>query len=183
MTDDFLSMREVIYRRFKKIAEGNLTEEESNNNGDESFGSKPDLIIIDGGKGQLSSAVKVLEDLQIKDQNIIGLAKRLEKIFFPNESIPHNIPKTSSGLRLLQRVRDEAHRFAVTYHRSLRDKRTFSTELTEIEGIGEKTAQKLLIEFGSVENLKEVMKNNFNIIERSAGKKVAGKLKEWFGGE
>ena len=183
MPDDFLSMREVIYRRFKKIAEGNLTEEESNNNGDESFGSKPDLIIIDGGKGQLSSAVKVLEDLQIKDQNIIGLAKRLEEVFFPNESVPHNIPKTSSGLRLLQRVRDEAHRFAVTYHRSLRDKRTLSTELTEIEGIGEKTAQKLLIEFGSVENLKEVMKNNFNIIERSAGKKVAGKLKEWFGGE
>jgi len=183
MPDDFLSMREVIYRRFKKIAEGNLTVDENNNNEDGSFSSKPDLIIIDGGKGQLSSAVKVLEDLQIKDQNIIGLAKRLEEVFFPNESIPHNIPKTSSGLRLLQRVRDEAHRFAVTYHRSLRDKRTFSTELTEIEGIGEKTAQKLLIEFGSVENLKEVMKNNFIIIERSAGKKVAGKLKEWFLGE
>lgn len=182
MPDDFLSMREVIYRRFKKIAEGNLTEEEKGNE-DESFGSKPDLIIIDGGKGQLSSAVKVLDDLQIRDQNIIGLAKRLEEVFFPNESVPHNIPKTSSGLRLLQRVRDEAHRFAITYHRSLRDKRTFATELTEIEGIGEKTAQKLLIEFGSVENLKEVLKNNYNIIERSAGKKAAGKLKEWFGGE
>lgn len=182
MPDDFLSMREVIYRRFKKIAEGNLTEEEKGNE-DESFGSKPDLIIIDGGKGQLSSAVKVLDDLQIRDQNIIGLAKRLEEVFFPNESVPHNIPKTSSGLRLLQRVRDEAHRFAITYHRSLRDKRTFATELTEIEGIGEKTAQKLLIEFGSVENLKEVLKNNYNIIERSAGKKSAGKLKEWFGGE
>lgn len=182
MPDDFLSMREVIYRRFKKIAEGNLTEDEKSNE-DESFGSRPDLIIIDGGKGQLSSAVKVLDDLQIKDQNIIGLAKRLEEVFFPNESIPHNIPKTSSGLRLLQRVRDEAHRFAITYHRSLRDKRTFATELTEIEGIGEKTAQKLLIEFGSVENIKEVLKNNYNIIERSAGKKAAGKLKEWFGGE
>ncbi len=182
MPDDFLSMREVIYRRFKKIAEGNLTEDEKSNE-DESFGSRPDLIIIDGGKGQLSSAVKVLDDLQIKDQNIIGLAKRLEEVFFPNESVPHNIPKTSSGLRLLQRVRDEAHRFAITYHRSLRDKRTFATELTEIEGIGEKTAQKLLIEFGSVENIKEVLKNNYNIIERSAGKKAAGKLKEWFGGE
>lgn len=183
MPDDFLSMREVIYRRFKKIAEGNLAEGENNNNNndDESFGSKPDLIIIDGGKGQLSSAVKVLDDLQIKDQNIIGLAKRLEEVFFPNESIPHNIPKTSSGLRLLQRVRDEAHRFAITYHRSLRNKRTFTTELTEIEGIGEKTAQKLLTEFGSVENLKEVVKNNFNIIEKSAGKNVAEKLKVWFG--
>ena len=107
----------------------------------------------------------------------------LRKYTLPNESIPHNIPKTSSGLRLLQRIRDEAHRFAVTYHRSLRDKRTFTTELTEIEGIGEKTAQKLLLEFGSVENIKGILKNNFNIIEKSAGKKVAGKLKEWFGEE
>ena len=131
-------------------------------------------------KDSLSSAVKVLDDLQIKDQNIIGLAKRLEEVYLPNESIPQNIPKTSSGLRLLQRVRDEAHRFAITYHRGLRDKRTFTTELTEIEGIGEKTAQKLLIEFGSVENLKEVLRNNYTIIEKSAGKKVAVRLKEWF---
>ncbi|MEZ4691778.1 MAG: helix-hairpin-helix domain-containing protein [Ignavibacteria bacterium] len=82
----------------------------------------------------------------------------------------------------MQRVRDEAHRFAVTYHRSIRNKRTLTTELTEIEGIGDKTAQKLLIEFGSVENLKEVLKNNINIVERSAGRKVAEKLKEWFEG-
>ncbi|MEZ4821185.1 MAG: helix-hairpin-helix domain-containing protein [Ignavibacteria bacterium] len=126
--------------------------------------------------------MKVLDDLNIKDQNIIGLAKRLEEVYLLHESIPHNIPKTSSGLRLLQRVRDEAHRFAVTYHRSIRNKRTLTTELTEIEGIGDKTAQKLLIEFGSVENLKEVLKNNINIVERSAGRKVAEKLKEWFEG-
>lgn len=181
--DDFLSMREVIYRRFKRVAGKTLDGAESPEDTDESFGAVPDLVIIDGGKGQLSSAVKVLDDLQIKNQNIIGLAKRLEEVFLPNENIPQNIPKTSSGLRLLQRVRDEAHRFAITYHRSLRDKRTFSTELTEIEGIGEKTAQKLLIEFGSVENIKEVLKNNYNIIETSAGKKVSGKLKEWFGNE
>ncbi|MDQ3020615.1 MAG: excinuclease ABC subunit UvrC [Bacteroidota bacterium] len=187
--DDFLSMREVIYRRFKRIAEKKFDENNNSNNSnasteqDESFGSMPDLVIIDGGKGQLSSAVKVLDDLQIKNQNIIGLAKRLEEVFMPNESIPQNIPKTSSGLRLLQRVRDEAHRFAITYHRSLRDKRTFTTELTAIQGIGEKTAQKLLIEFGSVENLKEVLKNNYNIIEKSAGKKVAERLKGWFESE
>jgi len=181
MPDDFMAMREVIYRRYKRIAEGVISAEE-NNNEDESFNAKPDLIIVDGGKGQLSSAVKVLDDLNIKDQNIIGLAKRLEEVYLPHESIAQNIPKTSSGLRLLQRVRDEAHRFAVTYHRSIRSKRTLTTELTEIEGIGEKTAQKLLIEFGSVENLKEVLKNNINIVERSAGKKVAGKLKEWFEG-
>lgn len=176
--DDFLSMREVIYRRFKRIAEKSNNQPESND--DQSFGAVPDLVIIDGGKGQLSSAVKVLDDLNIKGPDIIGLAKRLEEVFLPGDSIPQNIPKTSSGLKLLQRVRDEAHRFAVTYHRRLRDKRTFSTELTQIEGIGEKKAQKLLIEFGSVENLKEVLKNNFNIIERSAGKKVAVKLKNYF---
>jgi excinuclease ABC subunit C len=180
--DDFLSMREVIYRRFKKVAEKNLNGE-NNKDEDESFGTIPDLIIIDGGKGQLSSAVKVLDDLQIRNQNIIGLAKRLEEVYLPNENIPQNIPKTSSGLRLLQRVRDEAHRFAITYHRSLRDKRTFTTELSQIEGIGEKTSQKLLIEFGSVENIKEVLKNNYNILEKSAGKKVAWRLKEWFGNE
>ncbi|MDZ4710724.1 MAG: excinuclease ABC subunit UvrC [bacterium] len=178
--DDFLSMREVIYRRFKKIAEVNISETDKNTESDESFGSVPDLVIVDGGKGQLSSAVKVLDDLNIQNQNIIGLAKRLEEVYMPNDPIAQNIPKTSSGLKLLQRVRDEAHRFAITYHRSLRDKRTFATELTGIEGIGEKKAQKLLIEFGSVENIKEVLKNNYNIIERSAGKKIAEKLRDWF---
>lgn len=177
--DDFLSMREVIYRRFRKFTEKELIGEAEVID-DESFASVPDLVIIDGGKGQLSSAVKVLDDLGITKQNIIGLAKRLEEVYLPNESIAQNIPKTSSGLRLLQRVRDEAHRFAITYHRKLRDKRTLSTELTTIEGIGEKKAQKLLIEFGSVENIKEVLKNNYNIMERSAGRKVAEKLREHF---
>ena len=184
--DDFLSMREVIYRRFRKLIRpdhylnGEKIISENEDGDDPSFSSKPDLLIIDGGKGQLSSAVKVLDDLQIKDQSIIGLAKRLEEVYFPGESDPQNIPKTSAGLKLLQRIRDEAHRFAVTYHRSLRDKRTFATELTEVEGIGEKTAQKLLTEFGSVENIKELLKNNYGIIEKSAGKKTAIKLKDWF---
>ena len=184
--DDFLSMREVIYRRFRKLIRpdhylnGEKIINENEGGDDPSFSSKPDLLIIDGGKGQLSSAVKVLDDLQIKDQNIIGLAKRLEEVYFPGESDPQNIPKTSAGLKLLQRIRDEAHRFAVTYHRSLRDKRTFATELTEVEGIGEKTAQKLLTEFGSVENIKEILKNNYGIIEKSAGKKTAIRLKDWF---
>lgn len=178
--DDFLSMREVIYRRFKRLPDRTNTEENSEINNDESFSSVPDLIIIDGGKGQLSSAVKVLEDIGFKDQPIIGLAKRLEEVYFPGETDPHNISKISSGLKLLQRIRDEAHRFAITYHRTLRDKRTFATELTGIAGIGDKKAQKLLIEFGSVENLKEILKNNYNIIERSAGKKVAEKLKNYF---
>ena len=177
--DDFLSMREVIHRRFRRMAENEASEiEDGKNKFDESFSSEPDLVIIDGGKGQLSSAVKVLDDLGLKDIPVIGLAKKLEEVFFPGESDPFNIPKTSTGLRLLQRVRDEAHRFAVTFHKQLRNKRTLTTELTEVEGIGEKTAKKLLIEFGSVENLREVLKNNFNIVERSVGSKIAEKLRD-----
>lgn len=177
--DDFLSMREVIYRRFMKIAERDIAEEICKDD-DISFGAKPDLVIIDGGKGQLSSAMKVLDDLGIRGIDIIGLAKKLEEVFFPGDSMPQNIPKTSSGLKLLQRIRDEAHRFAITFHRSLRDKRTFTTELIDIDGIGEKTAMKLLSEFGSVENIKEIIRNNFHILEKSAGSSTAGKLKEWF---
>jgi len=178
--DDFLSMREVIYRRFKRAREENQT--------------LPDLVVIDGGKGQLSSAVKVLDDIGIKIINrinpeenenisglyIIGLAKRLEEIYFPEDPDPHTIPKTSSGLKLLQKVRDEAHRFAVTFHRSLRDKRTLTTELLEINGIGEKTANKLLKEFGSVEAIKEKLNTELGAIEKIIGKKTAEKLKEHF---
>lgn len=183
--DDFLSMREVIHRRYKKVVEAEFNKEEAakdaakNIERDEAL-EMPDLIIIDGGKGQLSSAVKVLDDLGIQNQNIIGLAKRLEEVYLPGDSDPQSIPHTSSGLRLIQRIRDEAHRFAITYHRSLRDKRTFSTELTGIEGIGEKTAKKLLTEFGSVENIKQVLETNYSILEKSAGKKVAARLKEYY---
>ena len=178
--DDFLSMREVLYRRFKKIAENKISVEIPEESSDDSFTSLPDLIVVDGGKGQLSSAVKVLSDIGLEKLNVIGLAKRLEEVYLPGFSEPQSIPHTSSGLKLLQRLRDEAHRFAITFHRSLRDKRTFTTELKEISGIGDATAKKLLIEFGSVENIKEVIQNNFHILERSAGKKTASRLKEFF---
>jgi len=140
----------------------------------------PDLIVVDGGKGQLSSAVIVLNELGIKNQNIIGLAKKLEEVYLPGDSMPQSIPKTSSGLKLLQRVRDEAHRFAITYHRKLREKRTIQSELEEIEGVGKKTANKLLIKFGSVEGLKKKLKENYEEVEKVAGKKTAVKLKESF---
>jgi excinuclease ABC subunit C len=175
-------MREVIFRRFKRYAEQNEKNNEKNeqneNHGenkkpDESFSSVPDLVIIDGGKGQLSSAVQVLDDLGIKGLNIIGLAKRLEEVFLPGDTDPQSIPKTSSGLKLLQRVRDEAHRFAVTFHKSLRDKRTLSSELTSVPGIGEKVAKKLLTQFGSVEMIKETF-------EKTIGKKLSFSLKNYF---
>jgi len=138
--DDFLSMREVIERRYSRLLNEN-----------QPF---PDLIMVDGGKGQLSSAVEILNNLGFNNYNIIGLAKRLEEVYFPGNSEPESIPKTSSGLKLLQQVRDEAHRFAITFHRDRRSKRTIKTELNDIKGIGPETAQRLLIEFGSVEAIR-----------------------------
>lgn len=185
--DDFLSMREVVFRRYRRLIEEKK--------------SFPDLIIIDGGKGQLSSAIKVLTDLGVLNENrkkdnkdgsiqhsafkiqnfkIIGLAKKLEEVYFPGESDPYTIPKTSSGLKLLQRIRDEAHRFAVTFHQDLRDKRTLTSELLEIKGIGEKTAKKLLNEFGSVEGVKEKIISNYEEVEKTAGKKTTEILKNHF---
>ena len=178
--DDFLSIREVIHRRYRR-----LTLER---------GKMPDLIIIDGGKGQLSSAVKVLNDMGIEianpngvsraefknAPNIIGLAKRLEEVFVPNDSDPQIIPKTSSGVTLLQRVRDEAHRFAVEFHKSLRNKRTLTSELTAINGIGETTTRKLLKKYGSFEGVKEGLNNSEKEFELNMGKKVTGILVKYF---
>ncbi len=138
--DDFAAMREVVRRRYTRA----LTEKSE----------LPDLIIIDGGKGQLSSAYEVLSELGIGTIPAIGLAKRLEEVFVIHSTDPLVLPRSSSSLRLMQHVRDEAHRFAITFHRQLREKRTIQTELTEIPGVGKKTAMKLLEKFGSVEGVK-----------------------------
>ena len=138
--DDFLSMQEVIRRRYSKLKEEKIP--------------LPDLIMVDGGKGQLSSAVEVLNEIGFSNYNIIGLAKRLEEVFLPGQSDPASIPKTSSGLKLLQQIRNEAHRFAITFHRSRRSKRTIKTELTDVKGIGASTANKLLKELGSLSAIK-----------------------------
>jgi excinuclease ABC subunit C len=138
--NDFASMQEVIERRYKRLKDENE--------------ELPDLIMVDGGKGQLSSAVEILNNLGFKKYQIIGLAKRLEEVFFPGISEAQSIPKTSSSLKLLQHLRDEAHRFAITFHRQRRDGRTLQTELTEIKGIGPKVAEKLLLNFKSVNEIK-----------------------------
>ncbi len=161
--DDFASMREVIERRYSRLLEEN-----------EPF---PDLIMVDGGKGQLSSALQILKKLGAKDFEIIGLAKRLEEVFLPGISEAQNIPKTSASLKLLQHVRDEAHRFAITFHRHRRDKRTIRTELTEINGIGEKIAEKLLKEFKSV---KQIKNKSLEELSRVIGKSKAEKVYEHF---
>jgi len=153
--NDFASMQEVIERRYSKAKENNEV--------------LADLIMVDGGKGQLSSAVEILDNLGFKKYQIIGLAKRLEEVFFPGISESQSIPKTSSSLKLLQHLRDEAHRFAITFHRLRRDGRTIKTELTDIDGIGQKLAEKLLLHFRSVNEVK-----NANILELS---KVIGLAK------
>jgi excinuclease ABC subunit C len=161
--DDFSSMREVIERRYKKLKEDNEI--------------LPDLIMVDGGKGQLSSAVSVLDELGFEKYNIIGLAKRLEEVFFPDNSEPESIPKTSSGLKLLQQVRDEAHRFAITFHRARRSKRTITSELGEIKGIGKSTTDKLLKELGSLKAIKEA---DIETLTKTVGKAKAESLKNHF---
>jgi excinuclease ABC subunit C len=156
-------MREVIERRYSKL----LTENET----------FPDLIMVDGGKGQLSSAVEVLNKLGFRNYNIIGLAKRLEEVFLPGKSEPEIIPKTSSGLKLLQKIRDEAHRFAITFHRQRRTKRIISTELTEIKGIGTQTAKLLIEKFGSLEAVKSSTLEELAVV---IGNKKAELIKEHF---
>lgn len=139
--NDFAMMREVVGRRYRRL----LDDEQS----------LPDLVLIDGGKGQLSSAKKVLDELGLIDLPVIGLAKRLEEIYVPDQSDPILIPKTSSSLRLLIQVRDEAHRFAVTFHQERRGKRMILSELDRIPGIGAKRRQTLLRQFGSVERIRQ----------------------------
>ena len=139
--DDFASMEEVVFRRYKRL----LEEQQS----------LPQLIVIDGGKGQLSSALKSLDDLGLRGKiAIIGIAKRLEEIYFPEDPIPLYLDKKSESLKIIQQLRNEAHRFGITFHRNKRSKAAISSELERIEGIGEKTAQELLKTFKSVKRVK-----------------------------
>lgn len=140
--NDFASMEEVILRRYKR-----LLEEEK---------PLPQLIVIDGGKGQLSSALKSLETLGLRGKiTIIGIAKKLEEIYYPGDPLPLYIDKKSETLRILQQLRDEAHRFGITHHRKKREKGTLKTGLSDIPGIGRQTSEKLLKQFKSVKNIRE----------------------------
>jgi len=139
--DDFGSMEEVVGRRYKRL----LNENEP----------LPDLVLIDGGIGQVNAAKRVLDSLELKDLPVVGLAKRLEEIVFPFSSETITLPKTSSALKLLMQIRDEAHRFAITFHRQLRNKNQVSTILESINGIGKSKAKDLLKKFGSVKRIRE----------------------------
>jgi len=162
--NDFASMEEVVFRRYKRLLEEEKT--------------LPQLIVIDGGKGQLSSAMKSIRELGLEKRiTVIGIAKRLEEIYFADDPIPLHLSKRSESLKIIQQLRNEAHRFAITFHRNLRSKNLVKTELTEVPGIGKKTAQKLLLHFKSVERLKESTSEE---LRRVAGKAAAEKLLAYF---
>ena len=161
--DDFAMMREMLERRLARSQEADPTKK----------WPLPDLIIIDGGKGQLSTAVSVLKQF-ILDIPIMGLAKRIEEIFRPNSSIPILLPNNSQALFLLQRIRDEAHRFAITYHRKLRSKSSTKSALDEIPGIGPAKKKILLQKFGSIAGIR---KSSLTDLSNAVGRKLAEKLK------
>ena len=162
--DDFQSMREVIMRRYERIQREN--------------GPWPDLVVVDGGKGQLSSTVESMKKVEVYGKfPVIGLAKRLEEVYFPGDTDPYHISKTSSALQLLQQVRDEAHRFAVTFQRKQRKKKTLHSELLDIHGIGAKTVKKLMNTFGSVKRVKEAEPDR---LEEVVGAAKTQKIKQYY---
>lgn len=158
--DDFATMREVVYRRYARLLEENQT--------------LPNLIIVDGGKGQLSSAVESLKELGIYGKvPIIGIAKRLEELYYPEDEMPLYIDKKSETLRIIQQLRDEAHRFGITHHRKRRSNNTLVTELENIKGVGPETAKALLLELKSVKKIKEAsLALIIDIVGESKGKLV-----------
>lgn len=162
--DDFASMEEVIFRRYKRL----LDEEQE----------LPQLIVIDGGKGQLSASVKSLDNLNLRGKiTIIGIAKKLEEIYFPGDSLPLYIDKKSETLKIIQHLRDEAHRFGITHHRLKRDKGTLKTELTDINGIGSQTSDLLLKKFKSVKQIKE---QDLNSLAEVIGQSKANIIMKYF---
>ncbi len=162
--DDFSSMQEIIFRRYKRL----LDEGEP----------LPQLVVIDGGKGQLSSAMKSLVKLGVQNKiAVIAIAKKLEEIFFPNDPVPLYLDKNSETLKVIQHIRNEAHRFAIKFHRQKRSGKFAVSELTNIEGIGDKIAEKLLKEFGSVEKIRSLEAEKLSEI---TGRKKAETIVNYF---
>jgi excinuclease ABC subunit C len=161
--DDFASMAEVVHRRYKRLVdEGEPL---------------PQLIIVDGGKGQLSSAVSALEQLNLMGKvAIIGIAKRLEELYFPGDSIPLHLDKRSESLKLIQRMRDEAHRFSLAHHRKRRSAAALHSALDDIPGIGPATRQKLMGAFGTVDAIKAAKED---ALLRVVSLKVTQAIKRW----
>ena len=155
--DDFESIREVLRRRFKRLAAARAAEQRGEGEGlrVDSFGVIPDLVLIDGGKGQLSAALEVFLELGLDDIPLASLAKENEELFVPHTPEPIVLPRNSQALYLVQRIRDEAHRFAITYHRNLRSKSSLKSPLDNVTGIGPKRKRMLLRRFGTLKGIKE----------------------------
>jgi excinuclease ABC subunit C len=158
--NDFASMEEVVYRRYKRLLDENQ--------------SLPQLIIIDGGKGQLSSALKSIDELGLRGKiAIIGIAKRLEELFYPGDSVPLYLDKKSETLKVIQFLRNEAHRFGITFHRDKRSKSALNSSMETIPGIGEKTMKTLITHFKSVKRLKLASEKDISeVIGASKAKKI-----------
>jgi excinuclease ABC subunit C len=158
--DDFASMEEVVHRRYKRLLEEDK--------------ELPQLIIIDGGKGQLSSALKSLDILGLRGKiAIIGIAKRLEEIYYPGDPVPMYLDKKSETLKIIQQLRNEAHRFGITHHRNKRSKGAVKSELENIPGIGEKTMIQLLHKFKSVKRVTEASLDDLeNVVGADKSKKI-----------
>jgi excinuclease ABC subunit C len=162
--DDFASMEEIILRRYKRLIDENS--------------SLPQLIVIDGGKGQLHAAVNSLEKLGLYGKiAVIGIAKKLEEIYFPGDSVPIFLDKHSETLKVIQYIRNEAHRFGITFHRNKRSKSMVTNELENISGIGAKTMELLYNKYSSLSNIK---KTSIEELAEVIGKKKASLLKEFF---
>ncbi len=162
--NDFASMEEIVYRRYKRL----IAEEKS----------LPQLIVIDGGKGQLGAALTALEKLGLRGKiSIVGIAKRLEEIYFPGDSVPLYLDKNSETLKIIQQMRDEAHRFGITFHRKKRSDEMLKSELESIDGVGEKTILMLMKRFKSVENLKN---QPFSAVAHEIGNSKAVKIFDFY---
>ncbi|HXV99920.1 MAG TPA: excinuclease ABC subunit UvrC [Anaerolineae bacterium] len=180
--DDFASMKEMLRRRFKRMGDDGYREQtlEAGEEAENAWALIPDLVIIDGGKGQLNAALEVLDEFELRDAvAIIGLAKREEEIFFPDIAEPIVLPRNSQALFLIQRIRDEAHRFGLTYHRQLRGKSAVHSGLDEIEGIGPKRRRALLKKFGSLEAIRQASIEDLATVPgmtKAAAEGLKGKL-------
>jgi excinuclease ABC subunit C len=145
-------MEEALTRRFRRY----LAERDQGARAGKRFSYPPNLLLVDGGKGQLAVAARVLEDLGLEDICVAALAKRFEEVYLPGRAEPVRIPRDSEALYLLQQVRDEAHRFAITYHRQLREKKMTRSVLDDVPGLGPTRRRRLLKEYGSVKRLREL---------------------------
>jgi excinuclease ABC subunit C len=155
-SDDYASMREMLRRRFRRIKDPELQQAEEAPGGKKSsWDLLPDLLVVDGGKGQLSVALEALDEFELRDVvPAVGLAKQEEEVFLPGQAEPLKLPRASEGLYLMQRIRDEAHRFAISYHRKVRTKQTIVSQLDGVPGIGAKRRSALLKRFGSIDAIR-----------------------------